>query len=312
VEASHIFQFFPYFSEVKNSITKMVDSSPSFRDDAAGMRAIHHTMLCWSAVFFLMPAISAAEEPVYTGPRLAGPLPTLQWSPPSPPEPLPPVPVLRETEYVLLSQGRSIIVQEVTPPAEPVPTRPPPAPVVSEEERAARLERWKEAWAARPKYEVHFFSCTVYDAKYTQVRWSHKGQSYVAWSKLDWNDFAGMNHFLAGPEPATRHSLIFGIGNVSTTDPGLPGSGMAALPKDLPSFTEGGPDFVITKGAANDAEATEGFRLLHELHAREKDALLAARANREQVRRDQKAWMDANPPQPRDTIIRIAPAVIRP
>jgi hypothetical protein len=227
-----------------------------------------------------------------------------QWTPPPPPEPLPPVPVFRETEYVLTSEGRSIIVQEVAPPPEPEPVPEPPVRVLTEEERAARLERWKEAWAARPKYEVHFFSCTVYDAKYTQVRWSHKGQSYVAWSKLDWNDFAGMNHFLAGPEPATRHSLIFGIGNVSTTDPGHPGSGLAALPKDFPNFTEEGPEFVITNGDANNTEATEGFRLLHELHAREKDALLAARSNREQMQRDQKAWMEANPPQPKDTIIR--------
>jgi hypothetical protein len=217
-----------------------------------------------------------------------------------------------ETEYVLPSEGRSIIVQEVAPPPQPDPVPAKPAPVLSEEERAARLERWKDAWATRPKHEVHFFSCTVYDQKYTQVRWSHKGQSYVAWSKLDWNDFAGMNQFLSGPEPATRHSLIFGIGNVNTTNPRRPGTFPASLPKDFPGFTEDGPEFAITTGDANNAEATEGFRLLHELHAREKDALLAARANREQVQRDQKAWMEANPPQPRDTIIRIAPAVIRP
>jgi hypothetical protein len=97
---------------------------------------------------------------------------------------------------------------------------PPPAPVVSEEERAVRLERWKAAWATRTKHEVHFFSCTFHDQKYTQARWSQKGQSYVAWSKLDWNDFADLTTFFSGPEPATRHSLIFGIGNLSTAHPG--------------------------------------------------------------------------------------------
>jgi hypothetical protein len=274
-----------------------------FLDDVLGMKAIHYT-LCCSSVFLLLGAVSTADETPDTGPRLPGPLPTLQWSPPSPPEPLPPAHVLRETEYVLPSQGRSIIVQEVAPPPEPEPEPVVTVAALSEEERAARLERWAAARATRPKHEVHFFSCTVYDGKYTQVRWSHKGQSYVAWSKLDWNVFAGLTTLLSGPEPATRHSLIFGIGNVSTTQPRRPGRVLATLPKDLPSFTGEGPEFVITNGDANNAEATEGFRLLHELHAREKIALQAARANREQMERDRKAWMDANPTQPRDTTIR--------
>ena len=212
--------------------------------------------------------------------------------------------VFRETEYVLPAEDRSIIVQEVTPPPQPEPLPAPPVPVFTEEERAARLERWKAAAAKRPKYKVHMFSCTVYDAKATRVQWSHKGQFYIAWSKLDWNDFAGVTHFLSGPDPATRHSLLFGIGNVSTTKPTRAGTFRASLPTDFPAFADDGPDFVITKGDAENAEATEGFRLLHELHAREKDALLVARANREQMQRDQKAWMEANPPQPKDTIIR--------
>jgi hypothetical protein len=70
----------------------------------------------------------------------------------------------------------------------------------------------------------------------------------------------------------------------------------ATPPKDFPGLTEGGPDFIVTKGDANNAEATERFRLPHELHARGKHALLAARANREQVEMDRKARMDATPP----------------
>jgi hypothetical protein len=73
--------------------------------------------------------------------------------------------------------------------------------VLTEEERAARLERWKAAWATRPKYKTHMFSCTVHDGKYTRVLWSHKGERYSAWSKLDWNDFAGAEK----PDRKTRH-----------------------------------------------------------------------------------------------------------
>lgn len=220
--------------------------------------------------------------------------------------------MLRETEYVLPSEGRSIIVQEVAPPSAPEPVPSPPVKVLSEEERAARLERWKAAAASRPKFQVHMFSCTVYDAKYTRVQWWHKGERYSAWSKLDWNDFAGINQHLSGPEPAPRHSLLFGIGNVSTTQPRRPGTFPASLPKDFPVFIEGAPDFVFTRGDPNNAEATEGFRLLHELHAREKTALQAPRAHCEEVQRQSRAWHDANPPQPRDTIIRIGPATTRP
>lgn len=265
----------------------------------------HHpfAVTCYAVLLLCSAAISADELPD-TGPRLPGPIPMHQWSPPPPQEPLPPIHVLRETEYVLPAEGRSIIVQEVVPPPEPEPVPTAPLKVLSEEERAARLERLKAATAKRPKYLVHMFSCTVYDGKYTRVQWFHKGERYSAWSKLDWNDFAGINHFLYGPEPATRHSLMFGIGNVSTTHPRRPGAPPASLPKDFPGFTEDGPEFAITMGDAANAEATEGFRLLHELHAREKDALLAARANREQMQRDQKAWREANPPQPKDTIIR--------
>jgi hypothetical protein len=265
-----------------------------------------------SVALLLFTAIGSADEISHTDPRLPAPLTVPQWTPPPPPESLPPAQVLRETEYVLPSEGRSVIVQEVNPPPAPEVMLPPPVPTLSEAERAARFERMKAAAASRPKYKAHWFSCTVYDGKYTHVRWSHKGQSYTAWSGLDWNDFAGVTSFLSGAEPATRHSLIFGLGNVSTTNPRRPGTIPALVPQDLPAFTDDGPDFVITKGDAANAEATEGFRLLHELHVREKTALQAARANREELQRQSRAWHQANPPLPRDTIIRFGRRESRP
>jgi hypothetical protein len=89
------------------------------------MKSIHHFLPGFGAVFFALAAISLGNEIPDTGPRLPGPFPMRQWTPPPPPEPLTPVPVLRETEYVLPSEGRSVIVQEITPPAQP---EPPPAP----------------------------------------------------------------------------------------------------------------------------------------------------------------------------------------
>jgi hypothetical protein len=142
----------------------------------------HSSAVTRFAVFLLFSTILSAGETPDTGPRLPGPFPMRQWTPPPPPEALEPVPVLRETEYVIPSEGRPVIVQEITPPAQPQPPPAPPVPVLSEEERAARLERWKAAAAKRPKYKVHMFSCTVYDGKHTQVRWSHQDQAYTAWS----------------------------------------------------------------------------------------------------------------------------------
>ncbi len=232
-----------------------------------------------------------------------------KWSPPPPPVPLPERPVITETEYVLPSEGRSIIVREVIPPEEPPPPPPPPDPT-AEQLAAAALRRAERLKNYQPPRFVSL-SCTVYDFKATRISWYHKGSRYAAWSNLDWNDFAGLMSFVSG-EPETRHSVFLGLGNINTVTPRRPGRLPSKPPEIIPDLPQDGPGFVLIQGDATKTEALRDLQAMHDLYRNEGTRLREARLKREQAQRDREAWLLANPPQPRDTIIQFGRRGARP
>ena len=244
---------------------------------------------------------SLANDATDQVPRIDHPLSDGSWTPPAPPQPLPPRQVLDETEYVLPAEGRSIIVQRVVPPESPEPVAAPAAPVLSPEELAAARTRMAEARDKHRKPVILAFSCTVYDHKATLVRWMHAGQRFEAWSNLDWNDFAGAGSFVIGTDP-TRHMIFLGLGNVDTISP-RPAKAPKAPAVIIPEFPADGPGFIVTHGDGTNADALKPLEEMHALHKAEGTRLHEARLTREENNRAREAWLEANPPQPRDTVI---------
>ena len=244
----------------------------------------------------------SAQDVTNQVPRIDHALSDGTWSPPPPPVPLPARQVLDETEYVLPAEGRSIIVQRVVPPESPEPVATPQvAPELTSEELAAARARMEEARDNHRKPVILSFSCTVYDHKVTMVRWMHDGQRFEAWSNLDWNDFSGTGSFVVGTDP-TRHMIFLGLGNVDTISP-RPAKAPKAPAVIIPEFPADGPGFIVTHGDGTNADALKPLEEMHALHKAEGTRLHEARLTREENNRAREAWLEANPPQPRDTVI---------
>ena len=218
---------------------------------------------------------------------------------------LPDAVVLDTVEYVLPAEGRSIIVQKIqkpagyVPPPIPRPTSPPPAAAPSEES----LAKARAAAVNRPQMRHLQFSSTVYpigpveDArKATLVRWTHDGQSYQAWSSIDWNHFRSIGQF-ASADGKTMYHCMMGIGNAT----GLRKHPNSPVP---PDFKSGEITYQLTEGETTHSAALADLETLHNLYRTDGYRLKQAYEIREKAIAERKAWLEANPPKPEDIIVR--------
>jgi hypothetical protein len=217
---------------------------------------------------------------------------------------LPPAVVLDTVEYILPAEGRSIIVQKTEPPPGyvPPPVNPPPAPLpaVPSEEFLAKA---RAAAANRPRMKILHFSATVYPLgsvqdgrKATLVRWTHDRQNYQAWSSIDWNHFRALGHF-ASADGKTIYSCLMGIGDATRwrQRPGSP------VP---PDFQPGEIAFRLIEGDDANQAAIADLEILHTLYRADGHRLKLAHEIREKAIAERQAWLEANPPQPQDIIVR--------
>ena len=253
-----------------------------------------------AAAAFPAATVSGDDPP----PRIVAGVLSGEWTPPVPvPPPPPPVlKVLDGVEYALPSEGRSIIVEKVVPPPEPVPSGP-PVRTMTPEQIAAAKAKWREAARRyRERNRMLMLSCTVYDHKATLVGWHYQGRPYRAWSNIDFNHIAGIGGFESG-DGSTKYSLWIGLGN-QVTGTRLGPTGRVVPPPEIPPLPSDGPGFVVIEGDATDTAALADMEAIHALYRAEGARLKASYECRERYHRAQAAWLKANPPQPHDTVIR--------
>jgi hypothetical protein len=256
---------------------------------------------CALAAVGALPALGG-EQP---SPTTAGGTGTWEWTPPPPP---PVMKVLDGVEYVLPSEGRSVIVEKVEAPPLPVP--PPPPPARTPEEIEVAKARWAEAARRyRERNRMLMLSCTVYDHQATLLRWTHQGRQYRAWSNIDFNHFCGQTAF-ESPDGSIRFNLWLGIGNhITGTRMGFSGRTMAR--PQIPELPADGPGFVVVEGDANDEAALSGMRAVHDYYRTNGARLKASYEARLLYQKELAAWIKANPPPPRDTIL-MHSGIVRP
>ena len=219
------------------------------------------------------------------------------------PEPfvLPPAAVLDTVEYVLPAERRSIFVQKIAPPLGyvPPPVNPPPSPpaALPSEELLARIGA---ANANRLAIRWLSFSATVYPqpdgTSSTLVRWTHDRQNYQAWSSIDWNHFRGLDRFESF-DGKTQYWLMMGIGDAPRWRV-RPGS---LVP---PAFTPGEITYQIAEGDAANKDAVADLEVLHNLYRTDGHRLKLAHEILEKAITERQVWLEANPPQPQDIIVR--------
>ncbi len=201
----------------------------------------------------------------------------------------------------------NVTVQWVKDPGLPDPS---PLPALPPEDPAV-IARMEELRKNDRGMTIVFLSATVYDHSRTLLRIYPNGNAegeITAWSNVDFNYFCGVSTFRIKESNGTSHDcqLLMGIGNSDTrlTRKRIAGNAFAG-PKipDLPDLASGGPAFVVT-GGPKDGEAMNTLAAVHDLYRMEGAKMEAAFQAREKAQEERRAYLLANPPVPKDIVIR--------
>lgn len=204
----------------------------------------------------------------------------------------------------------NVTVQLVKDPGLPDP--PPPLPALPPDDPAvlARMAEFSERYQ---ETQLAFVSATVYDHSRTLLRCYPNGgtkREITLWSNLDFNHFCGFATFQvkASDGETRQYGLMMGIGNENIqqrTKFLAEHDREYVVPKipQLPDLSEAGPAFVITEGDTSDREAMELVEGMHNLYKVEGARMEAAYHARLKAHEERKAFLLANPPQPKDVTI---------
>lgn len=202
-------------------------------------------------------------------------------------------------------------VQMVDDPGLPDP--PPPLPILPVDDAAVqgRIEELRQKYRDT---RLLFVSAEVVNREYTKLTVYPNGKADEAatcFSNLDFENFSGFSSFkVKGAEGEDReYSLIMGIGLTDTTPLAerLTQAGQtyqAPSHPALPSLTATGPGYVMEEGSNPGSEVLQTIEDLHSLFRVEGERMVAARIARTRAYEERKAFLLANPPQPKDVTIR--------
>lgn len=187
--------------------------------------------------------------------------------------------------------GRDIIVQRVAldpnDPVKPVIPAPPAPPSANPDHSAPAADH------DAPPFYLMMLSATVHPGPRTSLRWTHRfpdgrSREYSGWSNIDFNHISGIGTFRV--TDGMEHFFQMGISNEQ-----LPAESSPEFTSHVPTFI---PDGDIP------AEALVAVDSLHKIYATDGAKLAASHAGRERARLAKEAELLANPPQPKDLIIR--------
>jgi len=211
---------------------------------------------------------------------------------------------------------RRIIMSRVAPP--PVRTRTSGADsgeTVNERISAAEFGEMLRKYEEK-EYRTIMLSATVYDREFTELRWSHGGERYLAYSSIDFNFMRGFTEFETG---GAVYSFLLGIGNESTGDigelnrlalkPGREGLVERQIPQK-PVFTPGRAEYVVVSDDPAIIERDDVFDPIDALHTNFElnETRLRIRHQRaEALEEARKRYEAANPVEPQDIVINFYP-----
>ena len=188
----------------------------------------------------------------------------------------------------------TLTVHNVLDPGLPDP--PPPAPpAVDDSQAVGGLE---ELNFKQRNFGMVMLSATVYDHKRTLLQCNISGggetQEITAWSNLDFNHFCGLGGFevTAANGEVRSYSLMMSIGDETANHEG----------PVIPVIPDGVPAFVIQSEHPEPISLTV-IEDLHAYYRTEGPRMAAAAAAREKAYEEQKAYLLANPPKPKDVTV---------
>lgn len=215
--------------------------------------------------------------------------------------------ILRTTTHQ--QGGRTVTIQQIKPP--PIPPVPDcRAGIPSEASSEAFRQKAEEFRASHPRSRFLFIGAAVYRSQDSPPRTlmrlhpEGRGETLELWSDMDMALVAGgINSYLAD-DGVPRH-LIIGWSNIVVDNLArfFAAEDRPYAPPPPPEFTGGDATFHITRGQPSAADLA-AIRSLHGIYNSNHGKLLAAWRGREDARLRREAWLRANPPQPRDIVLK--------
>ncbi len=216
--------------------------------------------------------------------------------------------VLDRTETTL--DGRKLIWNRVAPPerAELKSAAWEPEQKPANVNELAEQERLSQLAQAQFNY-----SATVYDRAVTCLRWQYDGQTYVAWSNVDFNYLRGVTQLEHGD---TLYHIFMGIGNERTPERAFRESTMAMSRATrspvplLPAFTPGRAEYVLflDEGSGNpDPQAFTAMDALHAYYEQNARRLQTEHQRAEALKAARKRYDEAHPKPKKDAVIHFWP-----
>lgn len=177
-------------------------------------------------------------------------------------------------------------------------------PAIQEQISQAR-EKFKET-------KILLISASVYGGTKTLLKVYPNGvgrRQVTVISNVDFNDFSGFATWQVkgvdadGAEEVRQYANVMALGNSNSGELSRIAGDHGLEAGKIPTVQTGGePAFAVIEG--EDAEAMQAVADLHELYRVEGLRMRAARISRERAYEERKAYLLANPPKPKDVVIR--------
>ncbi|MCX6878740.1 MAG: hypothetical protein NTW21_33745 [Verrucomicrobia bacterium] len=250
--------------------------------------------------------VPAVAPPVTA--RILGNVPDGTPPPPAPPRPgfvVPGKDILATTTH--RQGGRTITIQRITPVALPPP--PVPAPPAAGVDGAAFEARLAACRTQCPAPRLLLLSATVYRSKdvppRTLVRYwpGASGEPVTCWSSADFALLSGIGSFIATDGQARSLLMMWSSVDLDRMAAFQLAHGREYHGPEIPEFPAGPATFSVA-GSPPAADSLVPIQSLHDIYNSEFQRLNAACEGRERARLQREAELKANPPKPRDIVLR--------
>ncbi|MEX1115127.1 MAG: hypothetical protein WEB53_07750 [Akkermansiaceae bacterium] len=185
-----------------------------------------------------------------------------------------------------------------------------PAPVVGEWTEEQKAE-WRDS---RQDFRTMQLSATVFDRKLSELQWRKGALDFTVLSNIDFNYISMIGWLESGQ---THWSTFFFVSNIDSEREQSYArkameKGEVYTPQTVPDgsmLKSDRPDYVIyaKPGEEVPTDLVEEMDALHQHYAINEQALKVAWQNRQEMNEALRAWHEANPPIPRDTVINFWP-----
>jgi hypothetical protein len=166
----------------------------------------------------------------------------------------------------------------------------------------AEIVRLSKEVDSRENFSI-FLNAEVFSGPVSELRWQYKGKEYVAYANVDFKYFSGLSDF----ESTNAHySVLLAASDGSRAR--LKNSASGQWVPSIEDFSAEGIEYLVLEDQASEDDSAYGvIAAMLSYYAEHESEMIVSYQRAEALREAKKRYLEANPPQPRDTIINFSP-----